>query len=597
TVETAGSNSPGIVAQNRGNSPDTSNASVTIGNEGNVTAGGPNSYGVVINAAGNATLTVAAGGYLQAKGSGSVAFFGDSLNTSIQNSGTIAGDIGAVGKPTLVNQASGMLIPLTEIAVIGGSITNYGTIDLTQGASSIQIIGNLQNEGSGRVITATNHVAGTATQLNVQGTVELGGTLEVRPTALANRAVTTVTATEGLTLMPGFSTSRTHLFRFDHQQAGNSLLVQPQAEFTTAAGALGANQRQVAGHLQQLWDGGTSMDAGFTALARVKDAAGYRQALNSLSGETVGAVAAARFASSRSFITNLYSCPVYATTGLISQEGSCIWGRGFGNSTVRDTSTDALGYRSSSETLQVGGQWMVAPDWFAGGSLAYENSRLDGAQGTARVTGDSVMAGAVLKYQSGGWLLSGGIDAGYGWYDSRRQVIVGNFAGTAKGSPESWHVGAHGRVSYQMAFERFYLKPSLDLHATYVGSSAYAETGAAPFDLAVDGRRSLALSATAALEIGTSIDLGSYGTLWPYASAGLTLTHADDWEAKARFASLSTLPLSFKATTPVPDVLGRLTVGADLIGNNNWDVKLQYSADLGSGYQSHTGMAKLSYRF
>ncbi|RDJ19611.1 hypothetical protein DWF00_27385, partial [Bosea caraganae] len=42
TVETAGSNSPGIVAQNRGNSPDTSNASVTIGNEGNVTAGGPN---------------------------------------------------------------------------------------------------------------------------------------------------------------------------------------------------------------------------------------------------------------------------------------------------------------------------------------------------------------------------------------------------------------------------------------------------------------------------------------------------------------------------------------------------------------------------
>lgn len=53
----------------------------------------------------------------------------------------------------------------------------------------------------------------------------------------------------------------------------------------------------------------------------------------------------------------------------------------------------------------------------------------------------------------------------------------------------------------------------------------------------------------------------------------------------------------FKTTSPVPDTLASVTLGADLIGNNSWDAKLQYRADIGSGYQSHTGMARVSYRF
>lgn len=599
TVETSGSNSPVIVAYNYGNSAGFGNASVTIGNDGQVTAWGSDSTGVVIRSPlGNATLTVAEGGTLQAMASGGIAFSGQSQQTTVNNSGTIIGDIAAFGKPMLTNYATGTLKPLSQIAVINGTLSNYGTFDTSLATGkSITIDGNFVNETSGHIIGVVDHSTTSSTTIGVLGTATLGGTLDIHPKTMANSTVTVLTASDGLTVGPDFATARTHLFRYDHSQSGNSLMVRPQAEFTKAAGAVGGNQQQVANHLQQIWDSGTRMDAGFTALAGVKDAAGNRQALNSLSGETVGAAAAARFTSSRSFITNLYSCPVYATTNLVSQEGSCVWARGFGNATIRDTSADALGYRLSSETLQVGGQWQIAPGWFAGGSLAYESSRLDGGQGTARVTGDSLIAGAVVKYQTGGWLVSGGIDAGYGWYDSRRQITVGNIIGTATGSPESWHVGAHGRISYQMPFRSFYLKPSLDLHATYVGSNAYSERGAAPFDLAVDSRRALALSATAAIEIGTAIDLGSHGTLRPYASAGLTLTRADDWEARTRFASLSNLPASFKATSPVPGTLARLTIGADLIGNGNWDAKLQYIADIGSSYQSHTGMAKFSYRF
>ena len=100
----------------------------------------------------------------------------------------------------------------------------------------------------------------------MQGHARLGGMVEVHPLSLANRAVTVLSATGGLAVDPGFAVSRTHLYRFDAQQSGNSLQVQPVAEFNAAAGPLGRNQRRVAAHLQQLWDSGAGFDEGFTAL-------------------------------------------------------------------------------------------------------------------------------------------------------------------------------------------------------------------------------------------------------------------------------------------------------------------------------------------
>jgi hypothetical protein len=504
-----------------------------------------------------------------------------------------------------VSNAAGATFNTGLVVRLGaaGRLTNGGTLSIGGAGqmATTAMTGNLVQTGTGRLVLDTNHGTGASDRIDVQGSVRLGGTLELHPTAMANHAVTVLTATDGVTLDPGLTSTRTHLFAFDAQQAGNSLLVQPRAEFTGQAAGLGANQRAVASHLQELWNGGASMDAGFTALAGVRDGAGYGQALNSLSGQTVGAISASRFASSRDFSTNMLNdCAAFEGAGINQDEASCGWARAFGSTATQDSTGRALGYKATSWTMQTGGQVQIAPGWFVGGSVAYQSSVFRGDAGSSKVSGDSVLVGGLLRYQAGPWQVSGAIDAGYGWYESRRSVTVGSFTGTARGKPDAWHVGAHTRLAYQVPFGGeaggWYVQPRVDLHLNYVRSGGYTEGGAAPFNLAVASEGATTFTTVPAVEVGGRVRLGEGMVVRPFASAGIELSANGDWAATARLASQPN-SRGFRASTPIPDVLAKFTVGAELLSTTNWDLRVQYSAEVGDGYTSHTGLARVAYRF
>ncbi|MBI0539434.1 autotransporter outer membrane beta-barrel domain-containing protein [Roseomonas sp. KE2513] len=484
-----------------------------------------------------------------------------------------------------------------------GTATNAGTLTVGGNGSigNVAVTGNLVQTGAGRLVLDTNHVTGAADRVAVQGQVRLGGTLEVRPAAVANRAVTVLTATDGIALDPSLTSTRTHLFAFDARQAGNSLLVQPRAEFTGQAAGLGANQRAVAAHLQELWNGGANVGSGFTALAGVRDGAGYGQALNSLSGQTVGAISASRFASSRDFSTNMLNdCATFEGAGVSQDEANCGWARAFGSTATQDSTGGTLGYKATSWTMQTGGQVQIAPGWFVGGSIAYQSSVFRGDAGSSKVSGDSALIGGLLRYQAGPWQVSGAIDAGYGWYESQRSVTAGSFQGTARAKPDAWHVGAHARLAYQVPFGDeavgWYVQPRVDLHLNYVRSGGYTESGAAPFNLTVTSQGATTFTAVPAVEVGGRVRLSEATVLRPFASAGVELGANGDWAATARLAS-QPASRGFRASTPIPDVLGKFTLGAELLTTANWDLRVQYSAAVGDRYTSHAGLARVAYRF
>ncbi|MGK9167461.1 hypothetical protein KXR53_14245 [Inquilinus limosus] len=535
---------------------------------------------------------------------GGIAILADtpSSNTTITNTGAITGDImvpGAAG--SLIDNGSGGVIDApTTIALGGGGVLrNAGTL-YAGGQGRIgqtTLVGDLVQGATGRLVVETNHGTGTADQLDVQGHARLGGTVEVHPVTLANRAVTVLSATEGLTVDPGLEASRTHLYRFDTRQSDNSLQVQPVAEFSAAASSLGRNQWRVAAHLQRLWDSGASLDEGFTALAGVGDGGSYAQALNSLSGQTVGAIAAFRYSSSHGFVTNMLDeCATFEGAGVTQDEANCAWARAFGGIADQDSTGDTLGYHASAWTIQAGGQREVAPGWFLGGSIGFEGSGFRGDDGSSRVSGDSLLLGAILRYQTGPWQASGALDFGYGWYDSKRAVEAGSFRATADASPNVWHVGAHARLAYQVPVEAWYVQPRLDLHLTYVHSDGYTETGAGPFNLDVEAEGATTFAAIPAVEVGGRIPIGQTAVLRPFASAGVELNANGDWAATARLAGQPG-GRGFRAETPIPDVLGRFTLGAELLSSANWDFRLQYSAGVGDGYASHAGLGRLAYRF
>jgi outer membrane autotransporter protein len=373
--------------------------------------------------------------------------------------------------------------------------------------------------------------------------------------------------------------------------------LRPAAEFEAAAGVLGANRRGVAAHLQELWDSGARFDAGFTALGGVADGGSYARTLNSLSGQTVGAIAAARYSASHSFVTTMLDgCPTYEQAGITDAEEGCGWARIIGRQTDQNATGDALGYQADAWTMQTGAQVRIAPNWFLGGSVAYESSDFRGDGGIAKVNGDSLLLGTTLRYQNGPWQLSGAVDFGHGWYDSRRTVQVGSLTQQASANPRAWQAGVHTRIAYQIPFEGWYLQPRLDLHVNHVRSGGYTENGAAPFNLTVDGQSETGFAATPALEVGGRVPLGDGMVLRPYASAGFSVLSNGDWTTTARFAGQPN-SRGFRASTPMPDTLAKFSVGAELLSGTNWDFKLQYSADLGDGYASHAGIGRLAYRF
>ncbi len=604
TIYVHGANAYGIAMISQGNPSGTNNTTLNVGPGGWI-ATDVNAAGAVFIGGADANA-VTNYGIINAQAAGlAFATWADRTNTPavahVVNYGGIMGSA-VLGGGSVFTNMGGSQWQMGSVVDLGaaGRVDNAGTLEVGYGRSiaSTTLTGTLAQTATGRLVVDTDHAARRGDMLTVQGAAAIAGRVETHPVSVANAPVTVLTATGGVTLDPATTGTQTVAFNFLPLSDGSSLRIQPRADFVNVAGGLGAAQAAVAAHLQQVWDsGGTLGGNGFTLLAGINDRASYGRAMDTLSGQTLGAIAAWRFASSQTFVSNMQSCPAFVDESLTLREETCSWVRATGGTATQNSLNGALGYRVNTETVQAGGQWEFAPDWFIGASAAYESTRFSGEQGTSRVTGNGGVAGLSIKYNPGNWLFTGTLDAGFGSYRSSRQVEVGDFLQTATASPDAWHVGGTLRASYQAVLGSVYLRPMAELRLINVTNSGYTETGAAPFNLAVSSASSTTVAGTGALEIGTRIGLGETGTLHLFASAGVSVYGNDGWSANARLAAAPAAAGSFQATTPIPDVLGRFSVGANLYTAGNMEVRLQYNADIGEGFAAHTGMARVAYRF
>ena len=381
-----------------------------------------------------------------------------------------------------------------------------------------------------------------------------------------------------------------------HKAAGNSLVVTPHADFTPAGQSLNGTQGDVAESLQQIWDSGDPRyGTSFAALSGGDGARSYGDSLDSLAGQAVGGVGISRWLASHSFIGNLNSCSTFVGDSLLLTEADCGWARMIGGHADRSSSHDTVGFTQRTVTIQAGGQKEVSPGWFLGGSLAYENSRLDGDGDTARVDGDSALAGLIVKRQDGALLLSAAADVGYGWYDSTRTITLGDTKLAAKANPDAQNAGLHARAAYEVPFQRWYLRPTLDLHAAYVRMDGYSESGAAPFNLDVNSSDKVFLAAAPTLEIGTRLDLADGSTLRAFASAGAAFFSDNDWHSQASFEDAPAN--SFDSELPMPDTVARVGLGIEMVTTKRITAKLQYAGDFGDDYNAHAGMFRVGYLF
>jgi hypothetical protein len=629
TVSATGAASPAIFAESAGqggaSTPATAVINVTVAQGATVSGGtdfnpgdgyGAGIYLVTGGLSAAAPNVITNNGTITSvRGTGGTAVYSVAGYTKIDNFGTLNGSYnfandggsgvlcpGGICPATgaIMNHAGGTLNTGTQINLGAlGSITNQGTIAVG-GAGQIAttvITGRFVQAATGRLVVDTNHSTGQSDLLSIVGSAELAGTIEVHPVVVANRAVTVLTATAGVNLDDGLSSSRTHLYRFAVAQVGSSVQIQPRAEFTSAAASLGPNQQRLAAHLQQLWDSGANMDAGFTALAGVADSAGYRRSLNSLGGTTVGGIVAAKQAASERFTDNMINCELLRGEGLPLVEESCIWMRINGSRTSLDGSSDQAGYQQDAVTYQIGGQKEVAPGWFIGTSLGYESSWLVGKDDNSKVVGEAALAGVMLKHQTGSWVFTSVLDGGYGWYRSKRQVSVGSANGQANGSPGVAHGGLHLRAEYLVSLGNWYMKPNVTVEAIYRHMSGYGENGSTPFNLNVKSSSDATGGAVPMIEVGHGGGLAGVGTLRGFVGVGAAFYVNNDWQSQATLQLAPAGTGAFTLTSKSPNATAKVNVGIDLFTFQGVEAKLTYSTNVAPGYSSQAVIGRLAYAF
>ena len=382
------------------------------------------------------------------------------------------------------------------------------------------------------------------------------------------------------------------------------------AHFTGNGVLLGTNAGEVSKAMQQSWDrisDGSARELKFdTDEISLGQAFGafhqsepetFSDMLLELDSQTAAAPLAASPSAAIAAASSVLSCPAFETTGVMMDEGSCVWSRALGGETTQEAHGDARGYTQSVGGLQFGGQTEISDGWFLGSALSYENSWFRDDSGSEKMDQQSFTGAVALKREMGPWLFGLVAGAGYNSGDSKRYINLDTLSATARGEPDSAMLFARFRASYEVAFgDQYYMRPRVDFDVINMQQFGYTETGAGALNLMVDGNSDTAFGVTPGIEFGVRIP---FKEDWParlYGDLGVTFLSSDAWETTARFAGLSSMD-SFSTFTPIADTVGHVSLGLDLAKRQGMELKFQYDGAFADDYRSHVGSVRFGYRF
>ncbi len=562
---------------------------VSVGGAGIWIDGGDNSNSITINPGGSVT---AAGLAIGTSGN---------YRTTITNSGTITGSVNGAVRPTLNNLTSGVLNSGTELAA---DVTNQGLL-VVAGLGSFGITtvrGDLAQTATGRLVFDADFVSQTGDALIVTGAATLAGNIRIVPrSVLPDRRIGLISL-NGPVISQALEAERSSLFSYSLTQTGSLVSVEATgADFAPAGMGLSAAQSAVATGLQSVWDAGGNATFGqiFAGLAAAADAGGsaYPRALDQLSPGATLALGARQSGEAHAFTNALLSCPDFAGTTAHVVETNCTWIRMIGRHTVNDGGGGVRGSTLNTMTWQIGGQQAIAPDLFLAGSLAFQTGWIGGNDSVVTGSGQSGFGGLALKWQPGSWLVAASVMGSYGSYRMSRVVALPGLGGVAKSNPDQSSVAGRLRVAYNVWDDAWYLRPMVSLDIVHARAPGYQESGPAAVSLAYATASQTGVIATPAIEVGRRFDLGEGTTLRAYASLGMSFLSNPSWQVRTAFLGAPPGSGSFTTNLPGDRVLGRVTVGSQLLTADAFDLRAQYDGDYGGSMRSHAGTLTLAWRF
>ena len=330
------------------------------------------------------------------------------------------------------------------------------------------------------------------------------------------------------------------------------------------------------------------------ALLSLPTAAAVAAAYDQLTPEVYNGGKTSALLASLAFTNELMSCRVQDGEGAtFIAEGQCAWMRTRGQLLERDGSATNGAFKETTWSTSAGAQLSLGGDWRLGFAGGYEHANLSNTSGAYAST-ERANLGAIVKYNPGLLLIAAGVTGSYDWTDTERYIAFGGFAGKATSSSTLSAANARLNASYLFNNGSWYVKPLVDVNATFLDLNGFTEQGGNGAALIVKGRSDTVLSVSPAVELGG--DAVMFGlSVRPFIRAGVTVFDTKEFKLDAAFASTPTLP--FQITSSIDGLVTDVSAGLDVFGEAGSVLRFQYDGQFGETTRRNSGTIKGSVPF
>lgn len=571
------------------------------------------------------TLTAAAGIGLEKTGAGNAFLSGDSSG--------FAGDVlvsggalfvnGTLGNGTnrfdvsgasIAGLAGGGTVAGNVFVGTNGILAGYGGTPDNISPATLTVTGNVDFSAGGALYALVDFDTDTHSQVKVNGTASLAGTVNVTTTGTAPNlsTVTILTADGGRTgEFDAVTDNYAYLDAALSYTATTVDLTLTRNDVVLSDVAKTPNQKAVARSLQ-----GTPITNPLVQQILGLSEDGSRAAFDRLSGEAV-----ASMQGSMTQEANLVGTTIFTRINQAFDEGGptptpgvaiathgapdglggdayTIWMRAYGSlgSTGSTANTAGLDRSAGGGMFGADAQLGLAR---LGAFVGYQSSDYEVSARGSSSKADSYRIGAYAGTRLGGFRLSGG--AAYTWHDidTTRNVVVGALGERLTGSTHAGTAQAFGEIGYafrlQGATNWLQLEPFAGLNYVSTDLDGYAESGGASA-LTVSGSTNDVTFTTLGVRTSSEFTLPGDGRLarvsamagWRHGFGDLTPTSTNRLAGGAAFTVEG---------APIAEDVAVLGAGLSLDITDQARLGLDYSGQFGERAAEHSGSARLSFRF
>lgn len=498
----------------------------------------------------------------------------------IGNYGTISGSVDVGEWANAFNNYEGGLFEAGTVVRLGDdSIMSNAGIMSPGGNGTIQttvLTGVLVNTETGTLLLDLDMATGNGDLIEVSNTADLDGSIRLNFLNLtdAGSTYTMLTAANGIGTQNLTLANPTVLYDIAYGNDGKQVDVTING-FDFAPSGITGNALGIGTYVTNAVASGDLNEIAL-ALLQMQTVEDVQEALSQLSPNAQLTDQASSLPASLSFSNNLMSCSVAGGAVKFGAEGQCVWAR-TDYRWVEHEGPNATGFSDRIWEATAGAQYALDADWRIGAAFgATTSSRVtDGGQ---TVDGTAFQLGGVVKYVPGPMLFAASLSGTYGNYDSSRSVNIGDLSETLESSRDSGTINGRLRAAHTVDFGDTYLKPQVDLNATYWRTSSSTESGGVAA-LHINGDHGMVYSVAPSIEIGGQYMFANGMALRPFVRGGVTAHSENSTTVSGYFLADTNGQDPFEVTSRSDDIVWNVSAGFDAFATNGAALRVFYNGN------------------